>query len=467
MDIYGPLFRSVFPLWEKYARRRPIALHWRELERSQWASRDELIAFQTAELGALLRHAYDHVPFYRARFAAAGVTPGDVRSLEALTALPIVRRADLQRAGAAWASTARPRPAIRKQTSGTSGEPLLFGYEDASEHWRRAVKLRGYAWAGHQPGARALYFWGAPEPSAPPLRTRAKIALDRRLHRERYIPCAVMSDAILRRAVDAIERGRPQAIVCYAQAGAELARFITRNGMRSWATIPVICGAERLLARDRADLAEAFGPAVFDTYGCREVMMIAAECEAHAGLHVAMENVIVEIVVHEDGRARPAREGETGEVVITDLHNLAMPFIRYANGDVATVGPDRRCPCGRTLPRLEGVQGRVSELLRDGNGAAVSGTALGFLFEDVSLAVRQFQAVQHADRSVTIRMALAEELPRSALARIQEHGERLLAGLPVRIDVVPELARNPAGKHHLVVVERQGAPDSQTSSTSR
>jgi phenylacetate-CoA ligase len=455
MDIYGPLFRSLLvPTWETHVRRRPVMRRWHELERTQWASRDELIAIQTAQLARLLEHAGTHVPFYRARFAEAGLSPHDVRTLDDLAALPIVRRADLQQAGAAWASTATPRPQIRKQTSGTSGEPLVFGYEAASEHWRRAVKLRGYTWAGYLPGARALHFWGAPEPSAPPWQQRLKIALDRRLHRDLYIPCAVMSDAHLREVVDAIERYAPQVIVCYAQAGAELARFITRNGLRSWRTIPVICGAERLLPRDRADLEEAFGPAVFDTYGCREVMMIGAECEAHAGFHVSMENLVVEVIVREDGRERPAREGETGEVVITDLHNLAMPFIRYANGDVATVGSDRRCSCGRSLPRLEGVQGRISELLRDGNGAAVSGIALSFLFQDVSSAVRQFQAVQHADRSVTIRMALLDELPRAALARIQAHGQRLLAGLPVKIDIVPELARNPAGKHHLVVVER-------------
>ena len=72
-------------------------------------------------------------------------------------------------------------------------------------------------------------------------------------------------------------------IVCYAQAGAELARYINRNGLRAWPTIPVICGAERVLPHDRADLEEAFGPAVFDTYGCREVMMIARRVRGARG----------------------------------------------------------------------------------------------------------------------------------------------------------------------------------------
>jgi phenylacetate-CoA ligase len=447
MDVYGPFFRSVlFPLWEQRVRQRPVVERWHQLRRTQWQSADELAATQREQLAALLRHAYDHVPFYRKRFDAAGTTPDD-----GLAALPIVRRADLQRAGEDWASTVAPLPTVRKQTSGTTGEPLLFGYEPDSEHWRRAVKYRGYEWAGYRPGDRALHFWGVPITDDTSWKQRIKIALDRRMNRDIYIPCAVMTDDRLADVAEVIARVRPQVIVCYAQAGAELARFIHRNGLRSWPTTPVICGAERVMPRDRADLEETFGPAVFDTYGCREVMMIAAECEAHQGMHVAMENLVVEIL---DPMGRAVREGESGEVVITDLHNFGQPFIRYANGDIATAGADRRCPCGRALPRIQSVQGRISETLRDGNGAAVSGIALSFVVQGVSHAIRQFQAVQHKDRSVTISVVPVQELSAAAIDEIRSHGEQLLAGVSVAVRVVPDLPRSPAGKHHLVVVER-------------
>ena len=453
MDIYGPIFRSVvFPLWESRIRHRPVLDRWSELERTQWLSLDGLHALQRQALRSLLVHAHANVPFYRQRFLAAGITPDAIRSVADLAKLPILRRSELR--GADRASTISPLPTICKQTSGTTGEPLIFGFEPDSEHWRRAVKYRGYAWAGYLPGARALHFWGAPEPTPPTWMKRMKISLDRRLHRDLYRHCAVMTDEHLHGVVQLIDEEQPQVVVCYAQAGAELARYINRNGLRSWPTIPVICGAERLLPHDRADMIEAFGPAVFDTYGCREVMMIAAECEAHDGMHLAMENLIVEIVVTENGIERPAREGEAGEVVITDLHNFAMPFIRYANGDVATAGTTRRCACGRTLPRIQAVQGRVSETLRDGAGAAVSGIAISFLVQDLGESVRQFQAVQHRDRSVTINLVAAEDLPHELLETVRRSGERLLAGIDVAVRIVPELPRNAAGKHQLVVVER-------------
>jgi len=454
MDAYGSLFRlALFPLWESYVRHRPVVERLRQLRRTQYLSLDELHALQSGALSQLIEHAYQHVPAYRTRFDALGLLPRDIRTPEDLPKLSILRRADLRTYGNTRASLAPPFPTIRKQTSGTTGEPLLFGFEPDSEHWRRAVRYRGYEWAGYRPGDRALHFWGAPAPTEPPWPRRVKAAFDHMLHRAHYVPCAVMTPEHLDAAIAKIRAIEPTTLVCYSQAGAELARYIRRTGSRTWKTIPVVCGAERVTPSDRADLEEAFGP-VFDVYGCREVMMIAGECEHHDGLHVSMENLVVEIVVTEHGRERPAREGETGEVVLTDLHNYGMPFIRYANGDIATAGPTTRCACGRTLPRIRAMQGRVSEMLRDSQGAAVSEIAFSYALQDISASVRQFQVIQHRDSSVTIRLVQLEELPAAALAQVQANAVRLLAGIDVRVEVVGDLPRNPAGKHNLVVVER-------------
>src|SRR5215831_4976785 len=215
MDLYGRLFRGLLhPAWESGIRRRPTLRHLRELKRSQWWSEDELHALQCRELERLVRHAYRHVPLYRARFEAAGLAEGDVRTPADLARLPILTRDEARDQARERESVVPPLPSLRKQTSGTTGQPLLFGYEPASEHFRQAVKLRAYEWAGYRPGDKALFFWGAPLPHAPPLTTRAKIALDRRLKRERHVPCAVMTVERLREVVRAIERERPQVLVC-------------------------------------------------------------------------------------------------------------------------------------------------------------------------------------------------------------------------------------------------------------
>src|SRR5205085_8745738 len=96
------------------------------------------------------------------------------------------------------------------------------------------------------------------------------------------------------------------------------------------------------------------------------------------------ETMIVELVVREkDGTTRAARPGETGEVVITDLHNLAQPLIRYVGGDSAVARPAVPCKCGRTLPRIGPIEGRVTDTLRDGRGNPVNGLLFSILFVSV------------------------------------------------------------------------------------
>lgn len=457
MDLYGTFFRRLLmPAWENWIRRRPTLRHLASLERTQWASLDELVAIQEGALRPLLLHAYRHNPYYRERFEAAGISPEDVRTLEDLAALPILTHAAARENPLERESTAPPFPTIRKVTSGSTGRPLAFGYEPASEHWRMAVKTRGYGWAGYSPGDRVFHFWGA-VPTPPPLPKRAKIAVDRWLRRETYAVCSRHDDAVLRDVVRRIARVRPKVLVGFAQSIAELARYVVRHDLRDWGPIPVICGAESLYAHDRAAIERAFGAPVFETYGSREVMLIASECDRHDGLHTSMENLIVEIVVREEnGRARAAREGESGEVVITDLHNYGMPLIRYALGDVAVAGSHARCSCGRSLVRIRSVQGRSYDVVCDASGASVSGPAFSVLLTDITAKVRRFQFVQHADRSITAKLVPNAPLAATELDELRRNTMLLVRGVDVRIALVDDLPRTPAGKHRLVVVE--GAP---------
>jgi phenylacetate-CoA ligase len=434
MDLYGPLYRSVFqPAWERWVRRRPTLEILAELERTQWCSLDELRALQLARLRRLLAHAYDFVPFYRRRFDEVGVGRLLPRDFDEVLSLPIVRRADAQSTFDERQSVGGPAPVIVKTTGGSTGEPLRFGYELASEHQRTAVKLRGYSWAGHHAGDRTLHFWGFPSKKPTSPITRTKIHVDRSLRREAWIDCTDRSDAHLAQVVALLARQRPSHLICYAQAGVDLARYVVENGLSS-PKLTVICGAEHLYPSDRATLGRAFGRGVFETYGCREVMLIGSECEAHEGLHESMENVLVELVVHEQGRVRHARPGEVGEVVLTDLHNFAMPFIRYANGDLAVAGPETPCACGRGLARIASVQGRVTETLQDAAGRRVDGMVFNLIFSPIAAEVRRFRAVQRRDNSIVLE---------------------ILPGIEVIIEEVSALPLSPSGKRQPIVVERR------------
>lgn len=455
-DAYGQFFeRVMFPAWEGVVRRRPVPALWSLLEQTQWLERATLEAMQGRALRRLIDHAITNVPYYREALGKAGVRAGDVRGLADLARLPVLTRELARSADDARRSLGPERAVIEKASSGTSGDPLSFAYDEGSEHWRQAVKLRGYAWAGHRPGTRTFHYWGVlPPRQAPTIARRGKVAVERLLRRDVYVDCARRGEAELDRALDALRRCEPQAMICYAFAGGDLARQALARGVRLPGEMSVICSGEPLFPDDREAIARAFGPRVFDTYGCREVMLVAAECERHDGLHVSMENVVCEVAVRERDGYRPARPGEVGEVLVTDLHNFGMPFVRYANGDLAVAGPDEPCACGRGLARLAAVEGRVTETLRDADGARVGGMVFITTLATVGDRVRSWQGVQHGDGSITLRFVPGEGFDDSVAAHLERSLLPYFGGLPVRVQRVASLPVEPSGKRRPVVVER-------------
>ena len=452
MDAYGRLYGDLlFPLWERVIRGRPTLDLLRSLEQTQWLSGDELVALQFDSLRALIRHAAANVPFYRDRFRAEGLSAEDICTDRDLLRIPLLTREDAQASEHTRRSTVAPFVELSKSTSGTLGRPVTFGYERNSESWRQAVRLRSYGWAGYRPGVRAFNFWG---PSATSNGWRkAKVGLDHAVRRDVYVDCSVRSPQRLDDAIRRIKSFRPQVIICFASAGADLARRVLETGKRSWGTIPVLCGAEALVPSDRKALEEAFGPAVFETYGSREVMLMAAECGEHQGLHIAMENVIVEVIVREANGMRHAAPGEVGEVAVTDLHNHAMPFIRYLNGDLAVAGDAARCACQRQLTRLRAIDGRVAATLRDSAGDPVGGLFVHSLLGHVGHAFRQFQAVQHGDGSVTLRIVKSAAFDDSSHRYLLDGFAKYLKGAQVRSEFLDEIPTTPSGKRQVILRE--------------
>ncbi|HEX3776833.1 MAG TPA: hypothetical protein VHV51_20315 [Polyangiaceae bacterium] len=453
-DSYSLLFqRLLYPSWESGIRHRPTLGYLKRLERTQWCSRDELEAIQETELNRLLAHAWRNVPHYAQKFARAGLTPGRKLRLDELSRIPILTRKEASEQFEARKSVAEPLPAIGKMTSGTTGHPLQFAYDLGSEYWRQATKLRGYGWAGYQLGDRSFHFWGSPPASRPPLSERVKVSVDRALRREYYESCTERSEESLARVVREIKSLKPSVIVCYAQAGVALARHVNETKTRDWADISLIAAAEPLFPSDRAALSQCFGPGIFETYGSREVMLIGAECEAHEGLHVSMENLIVEVIVRDEHGERPARPGELGEVVITDLHNFGAPFIRYLNGDSAIAHASERCSCGRSLVRLERVEGRTLDTLRDGEGRPVSGMFFIVLFAGLAHKVRQFQVVQRKDRAIDLKLVPTEQFEETLLDQVRNHCNQFIPGITLRAELVRELLPDAGGKLRVVSVE--------------
>jgi phenylacetate-CoA ligase len=437
-----------FSVWQRVVRGRPIREHMALLERTQWLAADEIERLQLASLRALLDHAGRHIPYWREVFARTRFDPRGVRSRVDLQALPILTRDTVQDRFEDLRDPTRRRENIRKGTSGTTGVPLRFEYCNESEAWRQATRLRGYGWAGYRMGLPTLHYWGAGAVVARGL-AAGKIRLDRRMRREVYVDAVKQDEASLRRTVGLLRRMRPHAIVAYTQALVSFARWAVDRGVRDWPDVQVVCAAEPLLPGNREAIELAFGPHVFETYGSRETMLIAAECEAHDGMHLSEENVLVEIV--RDGEPVPA--GEPGDVLVTDLHNYGMPFIRYANGDVATLSPSGPCRCGRGLRKLASVEGRRVDTLRDANGEPVSGMLFISLMQTDTQMLRAFQVVQRKSGDVDLYVVRGSDWDDVRFGATVRRAQTYFKGLPLRVTLCDEIPASKSGKRRPIVVE--------------
>jgi phenylacetate-CoA ligase len=148
-----------------------------------------------------------------------------------------------------------------------------------------------------------------------------------------------------------------------------LAEYVKEYKIAKIDPTAIISSSMMLLPHEGEVIKEVFKKKVFDRYGCEEVGLIASECEMHGGLHLNIDNLYIEFNTEEGS---PASPGEFGKIIVSDLRNWAMPFIRYQVEDVG-VSSEKKCSCARGLPLMEGVVGRVADFLvkKDGSRVAV------------------------------------------------------------------------------------------------
>jgi len=444
--------RLLLPFYEGTLKGRAIFPQLAELERSQWLPTAELERRQIAALRDLLRHAGTTCPYFQEQWARQGLDPARVHSFEDFRGWPVIDRDVIRQHRAGMRSLRPDLRLLTKSTGGSSGVPLQFDLDLGSHVRRVAATHRGYGWAGAGPGTKQLHLWGVPLGR----RSRwahAKDALYNRLNRRTMLNSFDLGTERVSAFVQTLNRSRPAVIVAYTGALYTFARMVQQHGARVWSPQAIVVGAEKLWPFQRRVIEAVFSAPVFETYGSREVMLIGAECDRHEGLHLTAENLLVEIL---DDDGAPTAAGEEGNVVITDLFNYGMPFIRYANGDRAVAG-GRPCSCGRGLPLLRQVVGRQLDVLHTPSGRRVPGEFFPHLLKDYS-SVQRYQVIQDALDHVELRLVLAG--PLTDLARLMLEAEaRQVLGADVRFEVlvVNEIPLTPAGKLQ-VVVNRCGEP---------
>ena len=198
--------------------------------------------------------------------------------------------------------------------------------------------------------------------------------------------------------------------------------------------------SELLMPDVRAACRRLWGVGVADMYSTEETGYIAFECAEHGSLHVQAEDVLVEVL---DDADRPCAPGAVGQVVVTPLHNFAMPLVRYAVGDLAEVGG--RCACGRGLGVLRRVLGRIRGMVRLPTGEEFYPNYQDML--DGFGSVIQFQIVRRAEEELEMKLVASRELSEGQAEELRRRvRERFKYPFAVTFTYVGEIARGPGGK---------------------
>ncbi len=413
------------------------------LEASQWWSPETLRVYQWAKLRRLVSHAFDRSPFYRRAMEGLGMVPADLRSPEDFARLPVVDKRTINEHREAMVAQRFPRARLIKTASGGStGAPVSLYHDPDFVAAYRAVKLRNFRWAGWTPGDAWARLWGAQFDVA--AHQQLKQRLWDGLTRVMVLPCWDMSEPTMADYAERLRRFRPDVIEAYVTPLYHFARFLEARQLTGIKPRGVICSAEMLFDHQRALIERVFGCQVFNRYGGREAGDIAHECPAGT-MHINAENYYVEFL--RDGR--PVASGEPGEIVVTPLDLYGMPLLRYRVEDVGSPGTGQ-CACGRGLPAMAMVEGRVQDLISLPGGRFLPGEFFPHLFKD--FAIRQFQVEQDRPDHAILRLVREEALTDGDLTYLSQKIRDHTAGLlEITVEFCESIPLTPTGKFRYTI----------------
>lgn len=399
--------------------------HW--LKKTQWWSPEQLQELQNEKLRALVKHAFNNVSYYQRIFQERGLTDKDIQTINDLSKLPILTKSDIRRNFKDMLARdfKRWKP-ILNSSGGSTGEPLKYYItkDFVSISW--AGKFRGFGWAGYNIGDKRIKFGGT---SLVPGNDKSLFETIRnKLERNLNVSALSMNKSKYKKFIDTIRKYKPKYLNSYASNLYQFADYCKNNNVNDITFKAIFSTSELLLPRFRMLIENQFKCKVFNEYGAYDGGAQAFECEKHDGFHVSVEKAVMEIV---NERGQGVIPLERGRIILTDLHNYVMPFIRYEVGDMG-VFANNPCGCGRTLPLLKAIEGRTTDVIKLPNGNIITGVLITSVFAERP--VKQFQVVHKAGNTLFLKIVKDEnytEADTNHIAGILKHH----AGKDIEIEI--------------------------------
>lgn len=370
----------------------------REIE--SW-SVDKLISYQVDRVRNILVYAYKQTDYYSKLFNELGFNPHTFSHLDQLTNIPPVSKTDIKENFNAFVSKEVSKLQYSKyHTGGTTGVAFKYFLDKQNWLYNWLSLNRAYSWAGYNFSNDKIGILAGGS-----LLPGGKIPLAKKIWKSllKYYPLSItllddnaMFDyyTLIKNKNIKFIRGYPTSIFTFAE-------FVIKNNL-TLKLESVITTAEMLYDYQRILISKAFNCEVYNHYGCKDGTINACECEEHSGLHISSEMSYVELI-------KNASDG-LGQIAVTSFWNRSMPFIRYMPGDLAadiTFG----CNCGRNLPKLIGLEGRSSDIIKFSNGKTLNGLSLPF--EDFDEHLHQFQIIERETDKIEILIVKKDAFDKS------------------------------------------------------
>ena len=421
---FGKIFRETYDL----------------LQESQWWSRERLEEYQVRQLGMLLRHAYDNVPYYRRVFDERGLKPGDIQSMDDLKLLPCLTKDGFrENFRELLCEKAKVRFLPWEKTSGTSGKPLQFHTDDAVRQKELAFVFHHWSRVGYRPEDKRVEMRGRLIPGNKP------VEYDAVANALRLSP-RIEDVETTKFYIEKIAGFGAEYLHGYPSAVADLAYHVKKHGLAvPFRLKAVLLASGPVFDWARELVGEVFGCRVFCFYGMVEHVVTAGECEHSAAYHCSPQYGITEI------------DPETREIMGTGFLNRVNPFIRYRTTDIAS-GVEATCGrCGRDYyPVIGGVEGRLADYIITSRGL-FGPSVFTYPFKGMKN-VRESQIIQEDLDRILVRIVPLEEiegpdgLDETDLLR-RELQRALGDGVRIDIEYVERIELTASGKFQWIVSE--------------
>lgn len=411
------------------------------LMKSQWWSVDELREYQNEKLRALIKHAYENVPYYNELFHSLNLTPDDIQTSNDLYKLPILTKEIIReniKNKKIIAKNIPTKKMILCSSSGSTGEPLQYYQTKDAESFNKACAIRGWYWMGYRLGDRYIKLSQNPRPKLKRIQDKVNNCL--------YLPVKQLTDENFNIIVKSINNYKPVIIRSYPDPLFFLVQFIIKNNIKIYSPKAIATTGNVLSKEYREKIENVFNCKIYDSYSCEGGANVS-ECYTHECYHSSMEYAITEILNKNNNEAV---NGESGRVITTDLHNYAVPFIRYDTQDYVTKSINK-CSCGKQLLSIDKIDGRDSDILITPKGKYLIDHNFSVYLKSTNL-IEQFQVRQDKIDEFNILLKVNEKFKNSDKEKIYKYFKNYINDdVKIIISIVDDIPLTKSGKRRYLI----------------